>query len=198
MIEFIIGAFLFAKFKKGYKLKYIFKKFPIYLPLIASLFYIYLEYCVFNQQYWFFPYQYIIKTTTLLSYIPLIYVYNLHRCDEIHNNAFIDFIKSPASKASFCLWFGSVLNRLALNANNGYMAVFPSNCYWTGYIKPDFVSDGVHILGNAYTKLIPLCDWIDVGIYCASPGDILARLFVFIIIYYSIKNSNKNSNKMIK
>ena len=193
MVEFILFAFLYAKCKKGYKLKYMFKYpyiFSIIPVLLFSLLYIYLEYCVFNQNYWFLPYQYIIKTATLLSYIPLIYIYKLYKCDKIHNNKFIDFIKSPASKAGFCLWLGSTLNKIVINANNG-MPVFPSNTYWSGYAKPEFVQDGIHILGNAYTKLIPLSDWIDIFYSVLSPGDILIRMFIFLILYYAIKNSNK-------
>lgn len=194
MIEFIIGAFLYAKFKKGYKLKYIFKYpyiFAIIPPLLCVLLYIYLEYCVFNQQYWFFPYQHIIKTTTLISYVPLIYIYNLYYNDIYENDTLKSFLTSPASKTTFCLGLGSFLNYMAIISNNMKMPVFPSNCYWTGYIKPEFINDGLHVLGDAYTKAIPLCDWIDFGIYVASPGDILIRSFAFLIIYHSIKNSNK-------
>jgi len=201
MIEFIIGSFIYAKYKKNYKLKYIFKYpyiFAIVPPLICAILYIYLEICVWNQNYWFFPYQHIIKTITLLSYIPLIYVHNLYYNDTYENNILKSFLTSPASKATFCLGLGSFLNYIALVCNNMKMPIFPSNCYWTGYFKPKFINDGLHVLGNAYTKAIPLCDWIDLGAYCASPGDMLARLFPFIIIYYSVKNLNKIFNKMIK
>ena len=197
MIEFIIGSFLYSKFKKGYKLKPLFKYpyiFAIIPPLLCALLYIFIEISVWNQQYWFLPYQHIIKTTTLISYIPLIYIHNLYKCDKIHNNMFIDLIKSPASKATFCLWLGSTLNKIVIKANNG-MPVSPSNTYWTGYAKPDLFNDGVHILGNAYTKLIPLSDWIDIFYSVISPGDILIRMFAFLILYYSIKNSNKNLTK---
>jgi len=93
--------------------------------------------------------------------------------------------------ATFCLWLGSYLNKVAIVANGGYMPVFPSLTYWTGYVKPEFIQDGIHILGNAYTYLIPLTDWIDLGYTILSPGDILVRLFALLIIYNSIKISNK-------
>ena len=195
MIEFILGAFLYAKYKKKYKLKYIFT-YPYILaiisPLLFALLYIIIEISVFNQQYWFLPYQHIIKTTTLLSYIPLIYIYNLYENDNSNyiNNNIMNVVTSPMFKAGFCLWLGSTLNKIVINANNG-MPVFPSNTYWTGYAKPEFIQDGMHILGNAYTKLIPLSDWIDIFYSVLSPGDILIRMFVFLILYYAIKNSNK-------
>ena len=199
MIEFIIGSFLYSKFKKGYKLKPLFKYpyiFAIIPPLLCALLYIFIEISVWNQQYWFLPYQHIIKTITLLSYIPLVYTYNLYKNDneKYINNEAMQVLTSPMFKAGFCLWLGSTLNKIVIKANNG-MPVSPSNTYWTGYAKPDLFNDGVHILGNAYTKLIPLSDWIDIFYSVISPGDILIRMFAFLILYYSIKNSNKNLTK---
>ena len=195
MIEFILGSFLYAKFKKGYKLKYIFKYpyiFTIIPPLLCALLYIFIEICVWNQWHWFLPYQHIIKTITLLSYIPLLYTYKLFKNDnpKYINNEAMQVLTSPMFKAGFCLWLGSTLNKIVINANNG-MPVFPSNTYWTGYAKPEFVQDGIHILGNAYTKLIPLSDWIDIFYSVLSPGDILIRMFIFLILYYAIEKSNK-------
>ena len=128
----------------------------------------------------------------MLSYIPLLYIYNLYENDnqKYINNNIMNVVTSPMFKAGFCLWLGSTLNKIVINANNG-MPVFPSNTYWTGYAKPDLFNDGIHILGNAYTKLIPLSDWIDIFYSVISPGDILIRMYVFLIIYYAIKYSNK-------
>lgn len=132
------------------------------------------------------PYSYYIKTATLLSYIPLIVKYKLYEDD----NGFI--LTSPATISMICLALGSQLNKVVLKANNGYMPSFPDVGYSTGFVKPDFVEDGIHILGNAYSHLIPLCNVFDIGIGILSPGDILVRFYVFIILYYAIKNSNKN------
>lgn len=183
---------MYAKLKKQYNLKYIFQSWTVYPPLIAAIFYLFIEISVWNQWTWFYPYQYLIKTITLLTYIPLCIKYKLYENEnnEIHNSYISIIIKAPMFKATFCLGLGSILNKIAISANNG-MPVFPSNTYWTGYVKPDFVHDGIHILGNAYTKLIPLCDWIDVFYSVWSPGDILIRLYAFIILYYGIKKSQE-------
>jgi len=195
LIETIILSMIFSKFKKGYKLKYIFKYpyiFAIIPPLLCVLLYIFIEICVWNQWHWFLPYQHLIKTITLLSYVPLLYTYKLFKNNnpKYINNEAMQVLTSPMFKAVFCLWLGSTLNKIVISANNG-MPVFPSNTYWTGYAKPEFVQDGIHILGNAYTKLIPLSDNIDIFFSILSPGDLLIRMFVFLILYYAIKESNK-------
>ena len=73
------------------------------------------------------------------------------------------------------------------------MPVFPSLSYITGYAKPEgfgLVND-LHILGNSQTNLKILTDYIDLGYSILSIGDILIRIFVFLIIYKSIVKSNK-------
>ena len=196
MIEFIIGVFIYAKCKKGYKLKYMFKYpyiFAIMPPLLCALLYIYLEICVWNQWYWFLPYQHLIKTVTLLSYIPLVYTYNLYKNDNSKyiNNEAMQVLTSPMILAIFCLILGSSLNNIAMWANSNMMPVFPNCTYFTGYVRPEFVKDGMHILGNAYTKLIPICDIFDVWYSIWSIGDILIRMYAYIILFYSIEKNNK-------
>ena len=84
-----------------------------------------------------------------------------------------------------------------MRANSGKMPVYPSLTYFTGYAKPEMFIDSAkygdfHILGDAYTKMIPLCDIFDVFGYCVmSIGDIIVRSFLFLVIYYCIKESNK-------
>ncbi len=184
MIEFIIGSFLYAK-HKGYKLKPIFNSWQIYLPLFFALFYVCLEVMIWHDNYLLVPYGKHIKTAILLSYIPLIYKFKLYQDEK----GFI--LTSPMFKAGFCLGLGSLSNIIVMHFNNGFMPCYPSNSYWIGYTKPDFIQDGIHVLGNAYSHLIPLCNTIDVFYSIWSPGDLLCRMYVFFIIYYSIKNSNK-------
>jgi hypothetical protein len=193
LIEFILGAFLYAKYKKKYNLKSIFNSWQIYLPLFFALLYVYLEINIWMENYWFLEYQQAFKTATLLSYVPLCIKYKLFENNNIKykNNELLKMLSSPMMKASLCLFVGSMLNRIAIWSNNGYMMSFPSNTYWTGYIKPEAYYDGLHIIGNAYTALIPLCNTIDIYFSILSPGDILCRFYVFIILYYSIKKSNK-------
>lgn len=185
MVEFIIGAFLYAKLKHKYRILPVIKHWTMWLPLGFMFFYIFLEITMWMEWYYFLPYAHLIKTATLLSYIPLIIEYKLYLNKD--GNTY----PSPMILATFCLWLGSELNKIAMKANNGFMPCFPSNSYWTRYSKPNFVQDGVHILGNAYSHLIPICNTIDVFYSIWSPGDILIRLFAFIIIYHSIKRSNK-------
>ena len=176
-----------------YNIKNIFYHWSIIPPLLTLLFYIYLEYSMFVGLYYFIPYQHTIKTIILLSYFPMIIIYKLYNNDnkKYKDNELSKIITSPLFKAGFSLWLGSKLNEIVMARNNGYMPVYPSNSFWTGYFKPEFIQDGIHMLGNAYTKLIPLSDWLDFGVYIISPGDILVRLFILIILYYSVKNSNK-------
>lgn len=204
MIEFILGAFLYATIgfsirwwkisfnKEQYNLLPIFKSWQVYLPLGCAVFYIFLEITVWARWYWFVPYQQIFKTVTLLSYLPLILKYKLYESINIklRKNELISLLTSPMVIGTLCIAIGTMLNLIAIRANNGFMPIFPSNTIATGYITKDLFNDGLHILGGFDTKLIPLCDWIDTGIYIASPADILIRMYAFIMLYYSIKKTN--------
>lgn len=158
MIEFILGTFLYAKHKK-LNIKPIFYSWEIYLPLFCAVFYIFLEVTVWARWYFFIPYSNIIKIATLLSYIPLALKYN-----------------APLLKAGLCLFIGSQLNLVAIKANSGFMPVFPSLSYWTGYTTSEMFMDGFHILGDITTKAIPLTDIFDTGYCIMSLGDILEGL----------------------
>lgn len=188
MIEFILGAFIVA-WKKGYKLKPIFSSWQIYIPILFMLFYIFLEITIWIRWFYFVPYQQIIKTSILLGYVPLCLKYRLYESDRTKSSWGI--LTSPMLFATLCLWLGSTFNKLAMNANNGYMPFFPSNSYATGYYTDAMTNDGIHVLGNAQSALIPLTDTIDLGWSIMSIGDVLVRIYVFTIIYYSIKNTNK-------
>jgi hypothetical protein len=185
LVEFIIGAFLYAKLKNKYNIKYIFKTWEIYPPMLFALFYIFLEGTMFFRWHYFIPYAHLIKTATLLSYIPLILKYKLYQDDNGK------LITSPMVKAGFCLWLGSELNKIAMYFNNGYMPTFIDLGFWVGYVKSDGFIDGLHILGNSYSHAIPLCNIFDWGYTCVSIGDLLIRFYAFIILFYAIKYSNK-------
>lgn len=177
---------------KQYNMKKIFNHWSIYLPLLFLIFYIFLEYCMFIRFYYFLPYQHIIKTTTLLSYIPLIVIYRLFENNnpKYINNSLISLLTSPMGKAGICLWVGSTLNKVAMNFNNNLMPTFPSLSYWTKYIDDSGFIDGIHVLGTTHSAAIPLCNIFDCfGYGVLSIGDILIRFYVFLILYYSIKRS---------
>lgn len=210
MIEFILGTFLVILIRNTiikrinikaekelyqvYKFSHIFKSWQIYIPLFFMFVYIYFESCVFKRNYWFIPYQQTIKTLTLLSYIPLIFKYKLYESAWSklkQNNDIINIITSPLMIGTLLIIMGTILNAIVIRANNGHMPVFPSLTYATGYIDKNMINDGLHVLGGYNTKLIILTDFIDLfGYSVASIGDILIRLYVSIIIFFSVKSSN--------
>ena len=207
MIEVWLGLFMFILLRnkfiqyyfesngiykyKQYSIKQIFKHWSVYPPLLFVLFYLYLEYTMFVQNYYFLPYSYIIKTATLFSFFPLIITYKLLENPKYINNQFLSVLTSPAIIAGICLWIGSSLNRLAMFFNDNKMPTYPSVTFWTKYIKSDGFIDGIHILGNAYSRAIPLCNIFDFfGYTVLSLGDIIIRSFPYIILYYSIKRTN--------
>lgn len=209
MIEFILGTFIVVlirnkivsniNIKAGYDLydiyhfKPLVKSWEMLFPLLFMFAYIGLETCVFMKIYWFIPYQNIFKTLTLLSYLPLIFKYKLYESVWTKlksKNEFVNIITSPLIIGSACILIGTILNLIVIKANNG-MPVFLSLTYFTGYASLDSFNDGLHVLGNSNTKLIFLSDIFDIGYSIMSLGDILNRIFVSIILYFSIKQSNR-------
>lgn len=173
MIETILIALLFAKIK-GYDIKFLFKSWTIYPILTIELIYLIGKVMIINSNYEVMEYMNILKSIYLCSYIFLIYKYELY----IHSIIGVIF-----------MFLGGTFNDLAIKANNGYMPVFPSLSYLTGHTNPETFNliSKVHILGNSETKLKILTDFIDVGYCVLSIGDLFIRVFVFLIIYNSIK-----------
>jgi hypothetical protein len=156
-------------------------------------------------QYWFLQYSNYIKDITFLFYILLIIRYKLinisiYKNISIENNGqLFTSLTSPVIIGMLCTIIGSKLNQIAMFYNNGKMPVFPSNSLSTGYSKIDMfektsVFNDFHIWGDYTTKLIFLTDTWDIFYVIMSPGDILIKMFVGIIIYYSIKQCNKDKN----
>jgi hypothetical protein len=182
MIETLILALLFAKIK-GYKLKPIFMIWEAYPQLLFTLMYIILEICLFHGNYHFVRYAAIFKPLYLCTFLFLIIKYVLNK---------------QAIIGSSFLVFGSILNQLVMNANNNKMPVFPKLSITTGYVNTLIIDnvDKLHVFGTSSTKLKFLADIFDFGYCIMSIGDVLIRAFVFIILYYSIKEANKE--KMLK
>jgi len=176
---------------KQYSIRQLFKHWSLYPSIISVIFYLYLEYTMFIGDHYFLQYSYIIKTTILLSYLPLIYTYKLYYNTKYKDDNMLKYLTSPMFISAICLLIGSGLNKLAINSNYGYMPTYPSITFWTGYIKPDGFIDGVHTLGNAYSNMVLLCNTWDLGFTVLSPGDIIIRFFPYIILYYSIEISSK-------
>lgn len=181
MPETILLALLFAKIK-GYKIKPLFKSWAIYPVLIFEIIYLIGQVAIFSGNYNFIGFMSSLKIFYLTSYLLLIFKY------EIYVSSIIG--------AGFVL-LGGVLNDIVIKANGGFMPVYPTLSYFTGYVKPgvfDLVKD-IHILGNSQTKLKILTDFVDIGYSILSVGDVFIRVFVFLIIYNSIKKISGLTSK---
>lgn len=176
MIETILLSFIFAKVK-GYKLKPLFKSWTIYPVIVFMLMYVILEVLIFTGNYSLVKYSNVYKITYLCSFLVLIIKYKLY---------------ISAIIGSIFVLIGGALNNIAIAANNGKMPVFPSLSYLTGYVKQNSFTSviDIHILGSPLVKFKFLTDIIDVGYSIMSIGDVLIRIFAFIVIYYAIKSCN--------
>lgn len=197
MVETLLIALIFSKLelslrigyikiqKKSYSIKPIFKRWSIYPVIFMSLFYVFLQFQIINQNYYFLQYQHIIKNMIIMSYMILgfdvLFRYEVYK----------PFIFACASLLSGC-----GLNYLAMYFNNSKMPIFPSMTYATGYTNYDMLMKATefgdfHVLGDCSTNLIFLCDVFDIfGFSIWSIGDVLCRLYAFIMVYYFIKTVN--------
>ncbi|MFC4780279.1 DUF5317 family protein [Eubacterium multiforme] len=176
MLETIIIALIICKIK-GYKIIPLFKNWTIYPVVIMEVINITLQANVFMRNYELIRYAGILKTVYLCSYLPLVFKYK-------------EYIS--AIVGSIAIVFGGILNDIAIKANNGFMPVFPSLSYLTGYATTESFSkvNDIHILGGDHTNLKFLTDIFDLGYSILSVGDIFIRLYVFLIIYNAVKNIN--------
>lgn len=182
MIETIVITLLFCKIKK-FKIASLFKNWSIYPVIFMELIYLVVQANIFMENYSFIKYSGILKSLYLCAYLPLIFVYKQYIFAIVGSGFVI---------------VGGILNDIAISANNGYMPVFPSLSYITGYAKIDAFDkvNDIHILGDASTKLKFLTDIFDIGYSVLSLGDIFIRGFVFIIIYNVIKDLNRTEDKL--
>ena len=176
MIETILISFIFCKLK-GLKLKPLLKSWAIYPVLIMEIIYLIVQINIFMENYSVINYASTLKTLYLCSYLPLVFVYRQY---------------IPAIIGSIFVIIGGMLNDIAIAANNGYMPVFPTLSYLTGYATVDAFNkvNDIHILGDSTTKLKALTDIFDIGYSILSIGDIFIRAYVFIIIYNVVKLLN--------
>lgn len=181
MLETIIISLVFCKIKK-FKIGPLFKSWAIYPVLFMEIIYIIVQANIFMENYYLIKYVGALKSLYLCSYLPLIFVYKQY-ISAIIGSGFVIL--------------GGILNDIAIAANNGYMPVFPSLSYITGYAKLDAFDkvNDIHILGNSSTKLKFLTDIFDIGYSVLSIGDIFIRVFVFITIYKTVKQLNFTKEK---
>ncbi|PRR80869.1 DUF5317 family protein [Clostridium vincentii] len=177
MIETILIAMIVAKIK-GYKLKPLFKYWGIYPVLVFISLYLFLNIEAFFGNYYLIKYTGILESAYICSFFIVIIKYKQYLSAIIGSTAII---------------FGTLLNMIAISANNGKMPVFPTLSYLTGYLKPDTFTkiNDIHILGSGATKLKFLTDIIDIGYSILSVGDVFIRIFTFVIIFNTIKSINK-------
>lgn len=176
MIETILIAFLVAKIK-GYDIRPIFKSWAIYPIIVMEIINCVVQVMIFSGNYTAVGYLAMSKSFYLAIYLCLVYKY------EIYGSAIV---------GSAFMIGGGLLNDLAIKANNGFMPVYPTLSYITGYTKANMFNtiQDIHILGTSETNLKILTDFIDLGYSVLSIGDVLIRVFVFLIIYNSIKKAN--------
>ncbi len=184
MIETIIFAFIVSKLK-GYDIKQLFKSWEIYPVIFIEILYLIGQTMIFSGDYSAIKYMALMKSFYLCSYIFLVYKY------EIYGSAIF---------GSACVLLGGILNDIAIKANGGFMPVYPSLSYLTGYVTEESFSliNDIHVLGTSTTNVKILTDYIDLGYSILSIGDIFIRIFVFLIIYNSIKKIYITTKEEIK
>lgn len=176
MLETILITLIVAKIK-GYSIKPLFKSWTIYPVIFFECIYLGIQILIFNQNYEAIKYVGLLKTLYLSSYLCMILKY------QQYNAALV---------GSGCILMGTVLNNIAIAVNGGMMPVFPSLSYITGYASVEAFEtiNDIHILGDVNTRLKILTDIIDLGYSILSIGDVLIRVFVFIIIFCTIRTLN--------
>lgn len=206
MTEAVIFALLFAWFK-GYKWSQIaklFKHWSIYPIILTCLIHIYFISLMIHGQYWFLEYGKYVKLISVLFYFILILKYNLidisvfQRFNKKGINQLYTSLTSPVVFGGISTYIGSKLNKIAILYNCNKMPVFPSVSFGTGYSKIDMFEKAslfkdFHVFGGYDTKLIFLTDVLDFFYVIMSVGDLLLRVFVVLILYYSIKQCNINN-----
>ena len=177
MVETILLALFLAKLR-GYKIKPLFKDWPIYLVGAFALSYIALEVAVFRGNYSLVKYANIYKGMYIAVFIGMVIKYNLNK---------------SAIVGSIFAFIGSALNNIAITSNGGKMPVFPSTSYLTGYVNVDTFSkvSDIHILGSNLVNNKILTDVIDLGYTILSLGDVFIRVLPFLLVFYAVKSQNE-------
>ena len=183
MIETILLSFLISKIK-GYNIRPLFKSWTVYPIIFIEIVYLIGQAMIFLGNYSAIKYMALMKSFYLCSYLFLVFKY------EIYKSAIV---------GSGCVLLGGLLNDIVIKANGGFMPAYPTLSYLTGYVKPEAfqIVNDIHTLGDASTKLKLLTDYIDLGYSVLSIGDIFIRVFVFLILYNSIKRINLKTKEEI-
>ena len=177
MILTFVFALILAKIKKQ-KLSVLFKAYALYPVYLSELFVMFLQANVFLGNFYFSRHLELIKMLHLGLYIIPVIAYGLYK-QALVGSAFV--------------FAGTALNKLVMHANGGKMPVYPSLSRLTGYFSPEGLSapGGIHSLGGPSTKLAFLADYIDVGYSVLSIGDLIIRVYIILILYYTIVRLNR-------
>lgn len=174
---FILAGLLFAKIKK-YKISYIFINIDFYPLFVIEAVHVFFQVLVFCGNYDYVKYApYIHKASMLSLLLPII-------LRKLHIQALV---------GSGFVFFGTLLNKVCIKANGGYMPVYPTLSKLTGYFREGDLSkgyDNLHIAFSGTTKLDFLSDYIDTGVFIMSIGDLFIYSFIVIVVYYAVKGMN--------
>lgn len=180
MYLFFLAAIILAKIKR-YRVSSIFTRIDFYPLFFVEAVYIFFQINALNANYEYVRYaEYIQMAFTISLLLPI-----------LRNKLFTQSIVGAG-----VVLFGTLLNKIVIGANDGHMPVLPSLSKLTGYYKEGSLSQGIdslHIALTASTKLNFLSDYIDTGFSIMSIGDLFIHSFVTIVIYYTIKRTNKVS-----
>lgn len=184
MIETIIIAFIVSKLK-GYDIKPLFKSWAFYPVIIMELLYWTGQVLIWSGHYEVINILTLSKSIYMCSYLFLILKY------ELYISAFW---------GAFFTIIGGILNDIAIKVNDGFMPVFPTISILIGHVAPGGINiaNDIHILGSTDTQLKILTDFIDLGYSVLSIGDVLIRVFMFLVVYNSIKKINLTIEEKIK
>ena len=177
MIETIMLSIIVAKVR-GYNIKKILKCYSLYPIIIFELTHLILQFQIVSGNYSNVALARSYKTIYMYLFLIPIFKYRLY---------------VQGVMGSIFIFIGTFLNNLVIHFNNGRMPVFPTISYYTGYVSLDSLTafNSIYFLGNGNVKLKILSDWVDVGYSVLSIGDILIRVFVFIVIFNTMKEINK-------
>src|SRR5690554_2065694 len=176
MLLNIFISIILAKIK-SYKIKPLFKAYPLYPFYFAEFVYIVLQVCIFFDNYYFVQYARMINSLYMYTLILPVLAYKLYK---------------PGIIGSVLIIIGSFLNKFVMSQNGGRMPVYPTLSKLTGYFNDTTIpsTDSIHILGDENVKFKFLTDYIDIGTSVLSVGDVLIHSFITIIIYFTIKELN--------
>ena len=181
MPETILLAFLYAKLK-GNKVSVLFYSWTIYPLVIFEIITFIGQVMSFYGRYTVIEFINKLTSIYLIFYLLLVFKYELYITSII---------------GSIFIVLGGALNNIVIKANGGFMPVYQSISYLTGRFISDEspIKDNIHILGTSEANLKFLTDFIDLGYTILSIGDVLMRIFVFLIIYGAIKKINNQRRK---